>query len=198
MTPAGFPHSDTPGSTLGCQLPRAYRRLLRPSSALDAKASTMCPSQLVTHTTNPTHHQPATSNTKNPTRHPHPTNREDKNQHSHSETRQPDNTMNQTWQCTQHTTKMLASTIQISNNNPTPAPHHAPQGDGHEPGHRTPHPPGPGPPHREPTRTTGPDTPTPQGSLPGAGLIPQNPNSVPPPDPAHTDTSSRQVDDSTT
>src|SRR5678816_3555480 len=54
MTPAGFPHSDTPGSTLGCQLPRAYRRLLRPSSALDAKASTMCPSQLVTHTTNPT------------------------------------------------------------------------------------------------------------------------------------------------
>src|SRR6476660_9828687 len=55
MTPAGFPHSDTPGSTLGCQLPRAYRRLLRPSSALDAKASTMCPSQLVTHTTNPPH-----------------------------------------------------------------------------------------------------------------------------------------------
>ena len=59
MTPAGFPHSDTPGSTLGCQLPRAYRRLLRPSSALDAKASTMCPSQLVTHTTNPT---PPTTN----------------------------------------------------------------------------------------------------------------------------------------
>src|SRR5689334_12570197 len=55
MTPAGFPHSDTPGSTLGCQLPRAYRRLLRPSSALDAKASTTCPSQLVTHTTNPHH-----------------------------------------------------------------------------------------------------------------------------------------------
>jgi hypothetical protein len=55
MTPARFPHSDTPGSTLGCQLPRAYRRLLRPSSALDAKASTTCPFQLVTHTTNPTH-----------------------------------------------------------------------------------------------------------------------------------------------
>jgi hypothetical protein len=55
MTPARFPHSDTPGSTLGCQLPRAYRRLLRPSSALDAKASTTCPSQLVTHTTNPHH-----------------------------------------------------------------------------------------------------------------------------------------------
>ena len=64
MTPAGFPHSDTPGSTLGCQLPRAYRRLPRPSSALDAKASTMCPSQLVTHTTNPHHHHnpnPATA-----------------------------------------------------------------------------------------------------------------------------------------
>src|SRR5215218_8941432 len=52
MTPAGFPHSDTPGSTLGCQLPRAYRRLQRPSSALDAKASTMCPSQLVSQTLN--------------------------------------------------------------------------------------------------------------------------------------------------
>ncbi len=52
MTPAGFPHSDTPGSQLGCQLPGAYRRLLRPSSALDAKASTMCPSQLVSQTLN--------------------------------------------------------------------------------------------------------------------------------------------------
>src|SRR4051794_3255952 len=62
MTPARFPHSDTPGSTLGCQLPRAYRRLLRPSSALDAKASTTCPSQLVTHTTNPTPEKPATNN----------------------------------------------------------------------------------------------------------------------------------------
>src|ERR687896_494241 len=52
MTPAGFPHSDIPGSTLGCQLPRAYRRLPRPSSALDAKASTMRPYQLATQTTN--------------------------------------------------------------------------------------------------------------------------------------------------
>src|SRR6185312_5631959 len=55
--PARFPHSDTPGSTLGCQLPRAYRRLLRPSSALDPKASTTCPSHLVTHTTNQPPHQ---------------------------------------------------------------------------------------------------------------------------------------------
>src|SRR4051812_5217357 len=64
MTPARFPHSDTPGSTLGCQLPRAYRRLLRPSSALDAKASTTCPSQLVT-----THHH--TNPHRNPHRNPH-------------------------------------------------------------------------------------------------------------------------------
>src|SRR6201996_3526165 len=64
MTPARFPHSDTPGSTLGCQLPRAYRRLLRPSSALDAKASTTRPSQLVTHTTNPTPTPPQQTRTQ--------------------------------------------------------------------------------------------------------------------------------------
>ena len=40
--PAGFPHSDIPGSKLAYQLPEAYRRLLRPSSAPDAKASTVC------------------------------------------------------------------------------------------------------------------------------------------------------------
>jgi hypothetical protein len=55
MTPAGLPHSDTPGSQLGCQLPRAYRRLQRPSSALDAKASTVRPSQLVSQTLNKNH-----------------------------------------------------------------------------------------------------------------------------------------------
>ena len=62
MTRAGFPHSDTPGSQLGCQLPRAYRRLQRPSSALDAKASTMCPSQLVSQTLNKNNkrHNPTT------------------------------------------------------------------------------------------------------------------------------------------
>jgi hypothetical protein len=37
----GFPHSDIHGSTLGRQLPVAYRNLLRPSSALGAKASTV-------------------------------------------------------------------------------------------------------------------------------------------------------------
>ena len=39
---AGFPHSDTPGSKLACQLPGAYRRLPRPSSPVVAKASTAC------------------------------------------------------------------------------------------------------------------------------------------------------------
>src|SRR5947209_1416740 len=43
MTGAGFPHSDTLGSTLGWQLPEAYRSLPRPSSAPGAQASTVCP-----------------------------------------------------------------------------------------------------------------------------------------------------------
>jgi hypothetical protein len=77
MTAAGFPHSDTPGSQLGCQLPRAYRRLQRPSSALDAKASTMCPLQLAkhkhstkttkTHTTKTNTHTKTPSTTQTPT-----------------------------------------------------------------------------------------------------------------------------------
>ena len=46
MTRAGFPHSDILGSQLVCQLPEAYRRLLRPSSAPGAKASTVCPYKL--------------------------------------------------------------------------------------------------------------------------------------------------------
>jgi hypothetical protein len=46
MTSARFPHSEIPGSTLGCQLPGAYRRLPRPSSAPGAKASTVCPKKL--------------------------------------------------------------------------------------------------------------------------------------------------------
>ncbi len=43
MTSARFPHSEIPGSKSGCRLPEAYRRLPRPSSAPDAKASTVCP-----------------------------------------------------------------------------------------------------------------------------------------------------------
>ena len=39
---AGFPHSEILGSQPAYRLPKAYRRLLRPSSAPDAKASTIC------------------------------------------------------------------------------------------------------------------------------------------------------------
>ena len=39
---SGFPHSDISGSKLHCQLPRAFRRLVRPSSPVIAKASTTC------------------------------------------------------------------------------------------------------------------------------------------------------------
>lgn len=42
-TPGRFPHSDTLGSQLVCQLPEAYRRLQRPSSAPCTKASTERP-----------------------------------------------------------------------------------------------------------------------------------------------------------
>ena len=38
----GFPHSEISGSKSVCRLPEAYRRLLRPSSPLTAKASTVC------------------------------------------------------------------------------------------------------------------------------------------------------------
>ena len=83
MTRAGFPHSDTPGSQLGCQLPRAYRRLQRPSSALDAKASTMCPSQLVSTTSQQhkplQHHQDNTMNQTQPT---HPDNQRSRPAHN--------------------------------------------------------------------------------------------------------------------
>ncbi len=38
----GLPHSEIFGSKFVCQLPEAYRRLLRPSSPVAAKASTRC------------------------------------------------------------------------------------------------------------------------------------------------------------
>ena len=46
ITTCGFPHSEIPGSMVGQHLPRAYRSRPRPSSALGAKASTVCPSSL--------------------------------------------------------------------------------------------------------------------------------------------------------
>jgi hypothetical protein len=46
ITTRGFPHSEIPGSKVGQHLPRAYRSRPRPSSALGAKASTVCPCSL--------------------------------------------------------------------------------------------------------------------------------------------------------
>ena len=43
ITPAGFPHSDIPGSKPAWRFTGAYRSLLRPSSAPSAKASTVDP-----------------------------------------------------------------------------------------------------------------------------------------------------------
>ncbi len=43
----GFPHSEICGSKCVCSLPAAYRKLLRPSSPVIAKASTMCTYSLV-------------------------------------------------------------------------------------------------------------------------------------------------------
>lgn len=44
--PGGLPHSEILGSQLGYQLPKAYRRFLRPSSPLNAKTSTIRPFRL--------------------------------------------------------------------------------------------------------------------------------------------------------
>jgi hypothetical protein len=79
MTRTGFPHSDILGSRFACQLPEAYRRLLRPSSAPGAKASTLCPYKLQTTKTKykdarvhcaVLKQQP--DPTSNPHQHPHP------------------------------------------------------------------------------------------------------------------------------
>src|SRR5437899_11194151 len=46
ITSGEFPHSEILGSQNGQLLPRAYRSRPRPSSALGAKASTVCPCSL--------------------------------------------------------------------------------------------------------------------------------------------------------
>jgi hypothetical protein len=46
ITTGGFPHSEIPGSMPVQRLPEAYRSRPRPSSAPDAKASTVCPCSL--------------------------------------------------------------------------------------------------------------------------------------------------------
>ena len=91
MTAAGFPHWDTLGSTLGCQLPEAYRRLPRPSSALGAKASTLR-SSFTSHNNFGSYHTPRTHHDDHEDHHDEPCAR---------------------WQ----RLKMLASTVQFSNNN---------------------------------------------------------------------------------
>ena len=55
---SGFPHSDIAGSKLYCQLPRAFRRLTRPSSPVIAKASTTCTSSLDPITLDPSLERP--------------------------------------------------------------------------------------------------------------------------------------------
>ena len=47
MTQDGFPHSDIPGSRGCTRLTGAFRSVPRPSSALDAQASTVCPYSLI-------------------------------------------------------------------------------------------------------------------------------------------------------
>src|SRR5437763_5088122 len=69
MTGAGFPHSDTLGSTLGWQLPEAYRSLPRPSSAPGAQASTVGPEQLA-HTNLQPNKPTNTNQTTPPPTHP--------------------------------------------------------------------------------------------------------------------------------
>ena len=44
---AGFPHSEIHGYNVCRRLPVTYRSLPRPSSALGAKASTLCPYYLI-------------------------------------------------------------------------------------------------------------------------------------------------------
>src|SRR5581483_12180130 len=46
LTTREFPHSEIARSKVGQHLPRAFRSRPRPSSALGAKASTVCPSSL--------------------------------------------------------------------------------------------------------------------------------------------------------
>src|SRR3954469_17606332 len=46
ITTGGFPHSEISGSKVGQHLTRAYRSRPRPSSALGATASTVCPYSL--------------------------------------------------------------------------------------------------------------------------------------------------------
>ena len=98
MTSAGFPHSETLGSQLVCQLPEDYRRLQRPSSAPSAKASTNVPLKTSTTRQNRNHEQ-----TPDPT--------------------PPVNEQHQREYCPGTIQKMLASTMQFSSNGRTHQAH---------------------------------------------------------------------------
>jgi hypothetical protein len=129
-----------------------------------------------------THHQPnppTTPHTQQP-RTPPPTNKGATHRASHMQ-----NSSGHTRLVmhTRHNYKeilMLASTIQISNNNPTPTNHQSTRTSPGRPGTKQPHPTTPparpGPP---PLTTSAGNPRTSHGT--DAGLIPQNPNSVPPP-----------------
>ena len=72
ITSARLPHSETPGSQPGCRLPEEYRRLPRPSSDPDAKASTMRPQQLENTKTNTKNRKILASTIQNSKNKPHP------------------------------------------------------------------------------------------------------------------------------
>jgi hypothetical protein len=71
ITSARLPHSETPGSQPGCRLPEEYRRLPRPSSDPDAKASTMRPQQLENTKTNTKNRKILASTIQNSKNKPH-------------------------------------------------------------------------------------------------------------------------------
>ena len=135
MTTAGFPHSDTLGSTFGCQLPEAYRRLLRPSSAPDAKASTMRPYTLDHHTPPTTENNPQrttrdASAEQNPHHkdseppHPHPHRREHPQRRTPRQGKQEQRSASsEDYLLDEHHYMMLASTVQFSNDNQAPPAH---------------------------------------------------------------------------
>jgi hypothetical protein len=97
MTSAGFPHSETLGSQLVCQLPEDYRRLQRPSSAPSAKASTNVPLKTSGNTTITETKMTTKQGTTNPKAHG------------------PTVSRSQSWKIS----KMLASTMQFSSNGRT-------------------------------------------------------------------------------
>ncbi len=109
MTLAGLPHSEILGSQFGYQLPEAYRRFLRPSSAPGAKASTVCPYKL-------SHHPHTHTRTTRPPKRPDTTGETHEGVHGCEST-----ALNKDTE-----TKMLASTVQFSTTQEHPPAHPTP------------------------------------------------------------------------